>query len=109
MVKSLACEWGKYGMRFNAIAPGPIPTEVCFRQCTFDRSCFSLSPISQGAWSRLSYKSMDDALVLAGTKIPEGRIGAPEELANLAAFVVSDFGSWLNGAVWENGEQQIPR
>jgi hypothetical protein len=42
---------------------------------------------------------MDDASASAGQTLPAGRVGEPEELANLAAFVVSDYGSWLNGAV----------
>jgi NAD(P)-dependent dehydrogenase (short-subunit alcohol dehydrogenase family) len=42
---------------------------------------------------------MNDAGEAAQLTVPEGRLGEPEELANLAAFVVSDYGSWLNGAV----------
>ena len=79
LVRSLASEWTRYGMRFISIAPGPIPTE--------------------GAFGRLSAGPMEDMIKHAGQKVPEGRCGAPEELANLAAFVCSDYGSWLNGAV----------
>jgi len=87
MVRSLASEWGKYGMRFNCIAPGPIPTE--------------------GAFGRLNPNSMDDASAAAGLTVPVGRVGEPEELANLAAFVVSDYGSWLNGSIidFDGGQQ----
>ena len=42
---------------------------------------------------------MEDASAVAGQTLPEGRVGEPEELANLAAFVVSDYGTWLNGSV----------
>lgn len=79
LVRSLASEWTRYGMRFLAIAPGPIPTE--------------------GAFGRLSAGPIDDMAQHAAHGVPEGRCGAPEELANLAAFVCSDYGSWLNGAV----------
>jgi len=87
MTRSLATEWAKYGMRFNVIAPGPIPTE--------------------GAMGRLSDRSLDEAAQLAGFTVPLGRCGAPEELANLVAFVSSDYGSWLNGAIidFDGGQQ----
>ena len=78
MTRSLAVEWSKYGMRFNAIAPGPFPTK--------------------GAWDRLLpgalVKKFDPA-----KKVPLGRVGEHQELANLAAYMVSDFGSYLNGEV----------
>jgi len=79
LTRSLANEWAKYGMRFNCIAPGPIKTE--------------------GAFGRLTIGDMHDAGEAAQLTVPEGRLGEPEELANLAAFVVSDYGSWLNGAI----------
>lgn len=77
--RSLAAEWGRYGMRFNVIAPGPIPTE--------------------GAWGRLSSGSIKDSAAIAGQTLPLGRCGEPEELANLAAYICSDYGSWINGSV----------
>ena len=75
--RSLASEWGRYGMRFNCIAPGPIETE--------------------GAFSRLD--PTGEFLKHVFTRIPCGRLGEPEELANLATFMVSDFSSWLSGEV----------
>ncbi|XP_023335095.1 2,4-dienoyl-CoA reductase, mitochondrial [Eurytemora carolleeae] len=74
MCKSLGVEWGRYGIRFNCIAPGPIETEGAFGR---------LDPTGEGA-----------KLMLDG--IPVGRIGEIEEIANLATFMCSDFASWIN-------------
>jgi len=75
MTTSLAVEWGKYGIRLNAIAPGPFPTE--------------------GAWSRLiPSKEFEDH---ARDSNPMKRFGKHEELANLAAFLVSDMAQYING------------
>lgn len=84
LTRSLAVEWGPRGIRFNAIAPGPIPTE--------------------GAFSRLMpVKSLED---LAKKRNPLGRFGTHEELADLAAFLVSDRSGYINGEqiVMDGGE-----
>nr|WP_314498295.1 SDR family oxidoreductase [uncultured Chryseobacterium sp.] len=78
MTRSLAVEWGKYNIRFNAIAPGPFPTK--------------------GAWDRLLPGDMKDQFDLA-KKNPLKRVGEHQELANLAAYLVSDFSSFVNGEV----------
>jgi NAD(P)-dependent dehydrogenase (short-subunit alcohol dehydrogenase family) len=78
MTRSLAVEWAKYKIRSNAIAPGPFPTE--------------------GAWSRLLpgdlVKKFDPA-----KKVPVGRVGEHQELANLAAYLMSDYSAYVNGEV----------
>ncbi len=84
MTRSLAVEWGKRGIRFNAIAPGPVPTE--------------------GAFSRLMpVKSLEE---LAKKRNPLGRFGTHQELADLAAFIVSDHAGYINGEqiVMDGGE-----
>ncbi len=78
MTRSLAVEWAKYGMRFNAIAPGPFPTK--------------------GAWDRLLPGDMKDKFDLS-KKVPLQRLGEHQELANLAAYLVSDFSAYVNGEV----------
>jgi NAD(P)-dependent dehydrogenase (short-subunit alcohol dehydrogenase family) len=78
LTRSLAVEWAKYNIRSNAIAPGPFPTE--------------------GAWSRLLpgelAKKFDPA-----DRIPLKRVGDHQELANLAAFLVSEYSAYINGEV----------
>lgn len=78
MTRSLAVEWAKYGMQFNAIAPGPFPTK--------------------GAWDRLLPGNLKDKFDMA-KKVPLNRVGEHQELANLAAYLVSDFSSYINGEV----------
>lgn len=78
LTRSLAVEWAKYNIRSNAIAPGPFPTE--------------------GAWSRLLpgdlVKKFDPA-----QRIPLKRVGDHQELANLAAYLLSDYSGYINGEV----------
>jgi NAD(P)-dependent dehydrogenase (short-subunit alcohol dehydrogenase family) len=78
LTRSLAVEWGKYGIRTNAIAPGPFPTK--------------------GAWERLLPGDLKDRFDFKN-KVPLKRVGEHQELANLAAFLVSDFSSFINGEV----------
>ncbi|MET1055878.1 MAG: SDR family oxidoreductase [Pedobacter sp.] len=78
MTRSLAVEWGKYGIRTNAIAPGPFPTK--------------------GAWDRLLPGDLAEKFDFKN-RVPLKRVGDHQELANLAAFLVSDFSSYINGEV----------
>lgn len=75
MTKSLAVEWGRYGIRLNAIAPGIFPTE--------------------GATARLRPK--DNAHTQETAENPMRRLGRMSELANLAAFLMADGCEWLTG------------
>ncbi|WP_295793852.1 SDR family oxidoreductase [Mucilaginibacter sp.] len=78
MTRSLAVEWGRHGIRCNAIAPGPFPTK--------------------GAWERLLPGAMAEKFDFKN-RVPLKRVGEHQELANLAGFLVSDFSGYINGDV----------
>lgn len=78
MTRSLAVEWGRHGIRTNAIAPGPFPTK--------------------GAWDKLLPGEMAKKFDFRN-RVPLKRVGEHQELANLAAFLVSDFSGYINGEV----------
>jgi NAD(P)-dependent dehydrogenase (short-subunit alcohol dehydrogenase family) len=100
MTRSLAAEWGRHQIRTNAIAPGPFPTK--------------------GAWERLLPGEMAAKFDFKN-RVPLKRTGELQELANLAAFLVSDYsgyingdvitidgGEWLQGAGQFNGLEMVP-
>ncbi len=78
MTRSLAVEWAKYRIRINAIAPGPFPTK--------------------GAWDRLLPGDLKEKFDVT-KKVPLRRVGEHQELANLAAYLLSDFSAYINGEV----------
>jgi 2,4-dienoyl-CoA reductase [(3E)-enoyl-CoA-producing], mitochondrial len=84
LTKSLGAEWGKYGIRCLSVAPGPIYTE--------------------GAFSRLDPTGNFQKKVLK--KLPCGRLGEKEELANFVSYITSEHCSWLTGQVinFDGGE-----
>jgi NAD(P)-dependent dehydrogenase (short-subunit alcohol dehydrogenase family) len=93
MTRSLAVEWGRHQIRVNAIAPGPFPTK--------------------GAWERLLPGDMAQKFDFKN-RVPLKRVGEHQELANLAAFLVSDFSGYINGEVitidggeWLQGAGQL--
>ncbi|TJY42468.1 SDR family oxidoreductase [Cohnella pontilimi] len=77
LTRSLAVEWAQHGIRQVAIAPGPFPTD--------------------GAWSRLAPTPELERKML--DRVPLRRVGDKEELANLAAYLISDYAGYINGEV----------
>jgi len=77
MTMSLAVEWARYGIRLNAVAPGPIPTEY--------------------AWEMLNPTDSSSAGATQADQVPMGRMGTIEELANLEMFLLSDACPYLTG------------
>ena len=77
MTRTLAVEWARYRIRVNAIAPGPVETE--------------------GAGSKLWATPEVRGAMLQG--VPRGRIGTPQEIAQAAAYLVSDFADFITGEV----------
>jgi len=77
-VRRRAAAWGRAGVRLNAVAPGPVRT-----------------PLLQG--------DMDDPVTGAGIKnfpVPLGRVAEPEEIAELAAFLLGPAGSFIQGSIY---------
>ena len=78
LTRSIAAEWAKYNIHCNAIAPGPFPTE--------------------GAWQRLFPKPFSSLFNLE-KKLPLKRYGEHQELANLAAYLLSNYSDYVNGEI----------
>jgi NAD(P)-dependent dehydrogenase (short-subunit alcohol dehydrogenase family) len=77
MTMSLAVEWARYGIRLNALAPGPIPTDY--------------------AWEMLNPTDTSSIGATQPDQIPMGRVGTIEELAALTIFLLSDACDYLTG------------
>lgn len=76
LTRSLAVEWARHKIRLNNIAPGPFPTK--------------------GAWDRL-FPEQVAKLLSPETRVPAGRVGEHQELANLAAYLMSDYSAYITG------------
>jgi NAD(P)-dependent dehydrogenase (short-subunit alcohol dehydrogenase family) len=88
MTMSLAVEWARYGIRLNALAPGPIPTDY--------------------AWEMLNPTDKSGIGATQADQVPMGRMGTIEELANLTMFLLSDACDYLTGeTITMDGGQKL--
>ena len=90
LTKTLSLEWAKYGVRMNAVAPGPIPTEGV-------RKAFTPPPTADGVQDIFAVEQAMDSY--AKQMIPLQRWGSPADIANMVAFLASPGGAWITGAI----------
>ena len=76
MTRTLASEWGRFGIRVNAVAPGPIHTEGT------DKNLWSVADVEKHVEAQ----------------VPLGRLGTPDDVARAALWLCSDDASWVSGA-----------
>ena len=90
LTKTLAVEWADHGIRINAIAPGPIPTEGV-------RKAFTPPPGAPVP----DFFSVDKAMESYARKaIPLKRWGTPEDIGQMVAYLASPAGDWITGAIF---------
>ena len=90
LTKTLALEWAPFGVRMNAVAPGPIPTEGV-------RKAFTPPPSADGATDVFGVEKAMDSY--ARKMIPLQRWGSPTDIANAVAFLASPAGAWITGSI----------
>lgn len=90
LTKTLAVEWAPHGIRINAIAPGPIPTEGV-------RKAFTPPPGAPVPDLFSVEKAME---AFARGAIPLQRWGTPEDIGQMVAYLASPGGDWITGAIF---------
>jgi peroxisomal 2,4-dienoyl-CoA reductase len=90
LTRTLALEWARDGVRINAVAPGPIPTEGV-------RKAFAPPPSADGVVDVFAQERAMESY--AKKMIPLQRFGSPADIANMVAFLASPAGAWITGAI----------
>ena len=113
LTRSLAAEWGRHGIRLVGIAPGPIETEGAFSRLdptgSFKNAMIGEHKIMLCRHTPRNYASCTSSIAALSlspppphhysARSPSQRLGTPEELANLATYLVSDYASWMSGQI----------
>ncbi len=90
LTRTLALEWAPYGIRMNAVAPGPIPTEGV-------RKAFTPPPSAEGVPDLFAAEKAMESY--GRNAIPLQRWGTPADIAGMVAFLASSAGAWITGAI----------
>ncbi|MFI5250650.1 MAG: SDR family oxidoreductase [Gemmatimonadales bacterium] len=109
LTRTLAVEWAPWGVRVNAVAPGPIPTPGVLKAFAAPRDRGAAKPANAaagdaapaGAAPAAALFDVKEAMAeYAKRAIPLGRWGTPRDIANAVAFLASPAGDWITGAIF---------
>ena len=105
LTRTLAVEWAPWGVRVNAVAPGPIPTPGVLKAFAAPRDRATAKPAGDAAPADAApaaalFDVKQAMAEYAKRAIPLGRWGTPRDIANAVAFLASPAGDWITGAIF---------
>src|ERR1700722_8545522 len=104
LTRTLAVEWAPWGVRVNAVAPGPIPTPGVRKAFAAPRArpapTSEATPASDAAPAAALFDVEQAMASYAKRSIPLGRWGTPRDIANVVTFLASPAGDWITGAIF---------